>query len=106
MFQGREDLENATITALTRDKDGNLWIGTDEVGLARLDPKSGKLTRFTPEPADPPRLSDKSVKAVYQDRRGRLWVGTKDFLHILDPASGKLDRYPVEPPDPRSLAHS
>jgi len=103
MFADDEKLATAVITALTRDRKGNLWIGTGGAGLVRYAPDSKKVQIYTADPANWERLQSDDVTAVFEDKSGQIWVGTGGAVQILDPASGAFDRQPVDPDDPRSV---
>ena len=76
MTVGRE-LPGSRIQTILVDRQGSLWIGTNQ-GLARWT--SAKLQRF---PVTDP-LSSASILTLMEDREGNLWVGTEtDGLHIL-----------------------
>ena len=58
------------VRSFTEDKKGNIYIGTWEGGLFRLNTKSGKLVAY-------PQLSERNtVQSQLMDSRGRLWIGT------------------------------
>ena len=60
----------AGVRSFSEDKKGNIYIGTWEGGLLRLDHHSGKLVSY-------PRLSERNtVQSQLIDSRGRLWIGT------------------------------
>ena len=63
--------------AMTRDRDGNLWVGTDSRGLLRLN---GADAASLDEPGDGPR---QAVTAVFEDREGNLWTGGASALERL-----------------------
>lgn len=72
-----KELPGSRIQALLADREGALWIGTND-GLARW--AGGKLQRL---PVTDP-LASASVLALMEDREGNLWVGTETGgLHIL-----------------------
>jgi signal transduction histidine kinase/ligand-binding sensor domain-containing protein len=67
-------LRTMAILAMTTDRDGNTWIGTNK-GLFRLG--SQGISSF--EQAD----SEKTVTALFEDREGDLWAGTSDGLERI-----------------------
>lgn len=58
------------VISLTGDAQGNLYIGTWEGGLLRLNKKTGKMVSY------PPLSARNTAQAMLMDSRGRLWVGT------------------------------
>jgi signal transduction histidine kinase/streptogramin lyase len=76
LIAGKE-LPGSRIQTVFADREGSLWIGTNE-GLARW--ADGKLQRLAV--TDP--LATASVLSLMEDHEGNLWVGTEtDGLHIL-----------------------
>jgi ligand-binding sensor domain-containing protein/signal transduction histidine kinase len=72
-----KELPGNRIQSLLADREGSLWIGTDD-GLARW--AEGKLERL---PVTDP-LASASVLSLMEDHEGNLWAGTEsDGLHIL-----------------------
>jgi hypothetical protein len=60
------------LTGLAEDPSHNLWIGSEEDGLWRLDPPKNKWKQFTAKDS----LQDTSIYAVACDKSGRVWAGT------------------------------
>jgi ligand-binding sensor domain-containing protein len=67
-----QSITDDRITALFRDGDQTLWIGTAN-GLSRMD--RGKITQHVHDPNDPLSLAFPGVETIYQDRGGTIWVG-------------------------------
>jgi signal transduction histidine kinase/CheY-like chemotaxis protein/ligand-binding sensor domain-containing protein len=65
-------LQNS-VFCITQDRDGFLWIGTQD-GLNRYDGHSFKL--FKRELDNQNSLSDNSITILLEDRAGILWIGT------------------------------
>lgn len=65
------------VLAMTRDRDSNIWIGTAELGLLRLNAKG--LASF----AEPDRVPGGAATAVFEDREGNLWTGTANGIERL-----------------------
>jgi diguanylate cyclase (GGDEF)-like protein len=92
------------VRTLLMTRDGALWIGTKDAGLARLDTASGAVTHYRHDPAKVETLSHDGVHALATDRSGRLWVGTDGGLNRLDDAKGEFTRYLHDPSRPESLS--
>ncbi len=97
-------LADDRIYALTLDRQGRLWVGTDG-GLDRLDPGAGGFVHFGSDAANPRSLSDARVRAILEDNSGTLWVGTTVGLNRLDSKGKGFDRYRHQPESPTSLAN-
>lgn len=63
--------------ALTRDRDGNLWVGTNSQGLIRLNQQGAAPLD------DAARRSFDAVTAVFEDREGNIWMGSANGLERL-----------------------
>lgn len=58
------------VHSFAEDAKGNLYLGTWEGGLFRMNKKSGKMVSY-------PRLSERNTaSSLLMDSRGRLWIGT------------------------------
>jgi signal transduction histidine kinase/ligand-binding sensor domain-containing protein/DNA-binding response OmpR family regulator len=79
------------VTAVLRDRTGQVWAGTYNEGLWRRTEKDGglRLRRV------PLALSSQQVNTLYEDRTGALWIGTGDGLDRLtiDGADTTLTRF-------------
>jgi diguanylate cyclase (GGDEF)-like protein len=71
-FTAREGLPGRSVLDLVRDRDGSLWVATENGGLARL--RGDRFEVFTTREG----LSNNMVQKVLEDREGNLWVGTQD----------------------------
>ncbi len=109
-------LSYGEVATIYEDKNGIIWIGcnhpavgenvqSDLGGLNRLDPESGKITRFMHDSANVNSLFANPVTALFEDSRGKFWVGTYgDGLHSLDRKTGMITRYPFRSEYPDSLS--
>ena len=79
--------------AITEDRKGILWLGTETSGLVRFDPATGKDTIYQHDENRPETLSDNRVNSVLFDRSGTMWVGTQAGLNQFDEVTGRFTTY-------------
>jgi len=78
--QTRDALQIAEYVVETfEDRNGNLWFGTMDNGVARYDGKA--LTYFTQRDG----LCGNTVTSIAEDRDGKLWFGTHTGVSKYDP---------------------
>lgn len=70
-FSGRPVLTNVRVLCLLADRDGGLWVGTED-GLYHRDAASHDWQSWTVQTG----LPNRQVASMMQDRQGRIWVGT------------------------------
>ena len=71
------------ISELMEDRDGNLWIGTDQ-GIDVLEAGSVRFRHYANKEGDASSLSNNNVISIMEDGRGLVWVGTRDGLDLFD----------------------
>ncbi|MCW3119499.1 MAG: hypothetical protein JWM28_3581 [Chitinophagaceae bacterium] len=83
-------LQNGTVRQIAEDKNGDLWLGTQNNGLFKCSISGQKglavdsVTAITAVPSV-------QINKITIDRSGMIWTGTpEDGLYVLEPASGKL----------------
>ncbi len=66
------------VYSILEDKDGNIWLGTRDIGLFQLK-KTGanhySIHHFEHQTNDPYSLSSNSIYAIFQDSRNHIWIG-------------------------------
>ncbi len=72
------------VTTLLVDREGGIWIGTDQDGIYHV--AGGRADHFTTADG----LTSDSVQSFYEDREGSIWVGT---ISGLD----QFHRLPIAP---------
>lgn len=95
---GRQDgLRGRRVREFCRDRAGHIWVGTEDAGLHRFDPSTGKITFFAPSEAF---TNIQGLSLI----DGKLWVGTfSKGLKVIDPATGKIEKSYMHGTDPNSL---
>lgn len=82
-----EGLSQNTVFCLLEDRDGLIWIGTED-GLNMFD--GYNFTYYKHEFRNPGSISHNQINALYEDRQGQIWIGTSDGLNILNKKTGKI----------------
>jgi ligand-binding sensor domain-containing protein len=68
------------VSTLLYDNSGNIWIGTTDRGLNRVDSKTGKVKHFFS-----PSLPSNRINSILQSKEGWIWVATdKGICYIID----------------------
>ncbi|WP_157781015.1 two-component regulator propeller domain-containing protein [Hymenobacter sedentarius] len=92
-------LAQATINALTSDKQGRLWVGTSAEGVFVLSfDHQGHLSslRQVPPPATKP-TETFQVSSLVADEEGKIWMGTFNCgLRVVRPENKDLTAEPTE----------
>ena len=72
-----ESLAHVGVLAMTRDRDGNVWIGTHAGQLLRVN-RHGVVSFDEHD-----RARRGAVNAIFEDREGNLWIGTNSGIERL-----------------------
>jgi PAS domain S-box-containing protein len=62
------------VVSMLEDRRGNLWIGSQSLGLLRLGPERHCFVRYRHDPADANSLAEDKIKPLAQDQEGNIWV--------------------------------
>jgi ligand-binding sensor domain-containing protein/signal transduction histidine kinase len=74
--RNKNSISHNDITCVFVDPKGFVWAGTWGEGLNKIDPLTGKVTRFHHNPDNPNSLSHNIVRFVYADAHGVVYVAT------------------------------
>ena len=72
------------VRALRFDRQGTLWIGSEDAGVASFDPNRKVLARFRHDREHADTLVSDSVYALLADSQRYMWVGTGAGLDRID----------------------
>lgn len=69
-------LPSNRIVDIAVDKNGLLWLGTDDTGVIAFDPVSHSVINYRHNPDDPSSLSNNNISRIFIDSSGNIWVCT------------------------------
>lgn len=84
-------IEHRSISGIKEDRQGRLWIGTDD-GLYLVEKsKRPKITAYSVKTG----LPSNAISDIQEDKDGNIWISTKKGLCQLPPNTGKATNYYV-----------
>ena len=95
-FGTNEGLSSSTCVELFQDREGVLWIGTND-GLNKYDGYNFEVYR--PIPGDINSISNNRINTIIEDFNNNLWIGTDDGLNVLNKEKNKFFRIPLSQDD-------
>jgi ligand-binding sensor domain-containing protein len=79
------------------DSAGILWMGGENSGLIRFDPRTRQFSTYRNQPGDPASLPDNTLFRIYPDPDGTLWMGTREHgLVQFDPRLNRFTTYSLQ----------
>jgi ligand-binding sensor domain-containing protein/signal transduction histidine kinase len=89
-IESKAKLSNGTVTSILQDRQGFLWVGTDD-GLNRFDGYDFKIYRNIP--GDSSSLLKNKIQTILEDSHGALWASTiNSGLHRYNRESDTFER--------------
>ena len=84
----KDGSEAATVARLLEDDKGNIWIGTQTMGLFRLvEDRDSWIPVHYYSMHEQRKISNNFINTMVQDRNGTIWVGTQAGLNKYLPAT-------------------
>lgn len=81
------------ILALQRTCDGNLWVGTYQDGLFRLNPSTGAVKQYL-SGSGTNTINHNEIFCLEEDKLGKLWIGTNGGgVDVFDPKTETFKVY-------------
>lgn len=96
-------LSNNTISSVTEDKFGQIWLGTSN-GLNMYNGKDFTIYRNVPR--DKFSISSSEINDVLVDKDGNVWAGTINGLNKYNPKKNTFKRFYRRPSNKFSLTNS
>lgn len=102
-YEVPEVLDPAQFSLRFIDSHANLWIHSEDLGVANLNLESEHFSFYAAERADDYHLPHNLVHCFAEDFQGRVWIGTESGLAIYDPVTDVLDLYKYKLSEPNGL---
>lgn len=94
----RDGLSQSTVLAIHQDRQGFLWVGTED-GLNRFD--GSRFTVYRRRDGDPSSLPHDVVWSIVEDAAGDVWVGTEGGgIARWDRSTDRFERFESGPGQP------
>ena len=94
MKEGKKDFTSCDIRHISQDKEGNIWLATDNEGIIRIsgnasNPKSLRFKQYSPEQQN---FDIEDATACLEDSRGRLWaISNSGGLFLYNKVKDKFE---------------
>ncbi len=85
-------LSDNFVNCIYEDFKENLWIGTDDGGLNRLNREKNEFVIYQNNPIDPNSISSNKIYVIYEDLQKDLWIGTGNGLNRYNRVAKILNR--------------
>lgn len=87
-YPAKHVMKGDLVHDICTDQYGNLWIGTEDAGVNKLDIKTGKYTNFYPS-EEPYSISRSNIHGLVADG-DHLWIGSLNGIDLLHIPTGKV----------------
>jgi ligand-binding sensor domain-containing protein/serine phosphatase RsbU (regulator of sigma subunit) len=81
------------ISAIYKDDQHHLWVGTWGSGLNVIDLTDNSVTIYSEDQKNRnQKISNDYIHSIYCDSKKRIWIGTSDGVNCFDEVSGRFRR--------------
>ncbi len=93
-FGQKNTISDNNITSLLQDREGNIWLGTYDKGIDKIDINTQKITHYEHVPNSNNSLSSNRINCITEDHLGRIWIATVDRgLDVFNPGNNVFAHY-------------
>jgi ligand-binding sensor domain-containing protein/serine phosphatase RsbU (regulator of sigma subunit) len=89
---GCESLTGKRVNAITKNKNGTVWVGTIN-GLYEIQPSTKHIIPYFNNPQKVNSLCNNTIYSLADDHKGNLWIGTENGLDRLETGTGRFNHY-------------
>jgi signal transduction histidine kinase/ligand-binding sensor domain-containing protein/DNA-binding response OmpR family regulator len=91
-FNGEHSLKGAGINRLYCDRNGIIWIASNDGGISYYHKNMFRFQTFRHSNLKPQTLSDNRVNCIKQADDGKIYIGTENGLDIFNKDAGTFER--------------
>src|SRR5690606_34584004 len=91
--KGPASLSNNFVWAMTKDRRGRLWLGTEGGGLNLYQEDTDSFRSFKHNANNPQSINSDFIWTMMTDSRGDIWIGTTAGLSRFDPENMIFDNF-------------
>ncbi|ADY53694.1 histidine kinase [Pseudopedobacter saltans DSM 12145] len=104
-FEARRVLKQHNINVVSSDKNGILWLGTEDDGIIKYSPSEKTSTHFRHNYLEQNSIGSNQIKALLIDKNQNLWVGTiNGGLNKLNTKRYTFSNYTNDPNNSHGLS--
>ncbi len=81
------------VTAFCDIAESQVWLGTSDGGIARVDTRTETVTREQRDPARGRSLPSNQIDSMFVDHGGTLWIGTRTALVRINPSQRLIQTF-------------
>lgn len=74
------------------DSDNNLWVGTYNKGLLRMDKEGNNYMQFLSDINNEKTLHSNDVRTIFESKKGDIWLGTNGGLARINKKTNAISR--------------
>ena len=90
------NFSNYIINSVTKDGEGNIWIGTEGGGMSKFETQTEKFTIFRHTQGNSKSLKSNFIQTLFLDKDMVLWIGTEDNgLSTFDIKTNKFNTFQI-----------
>jgi len=79
--------------SLVQDKNGLLWINSENDGIYSFDPQKEKFVNYRNDLGNANSLADDLTQGLVTDKKGNVWIATHNGLDKFEPSANHFTHY-------------
>ncbi|MBN1415529.1 MAG: hypothetical protein JW973_10545, partial [Bacteroidales bacterium] len=104
-FNASMSFTSSNFRSICEDKDGNLWLGTQNAGVNIFNKVTGEVHILMADTTRPDKLLNNTINSLFCDSEGLIWIGNNTGINCWDPKKEEFIQLPESGsfPPPNSI---